>query len=123
MESILTARGGTAPALVIDLTRDGIPADHLTIALANAALDPDGQVYPWRDGYPLGGGTVAYEGLLWTVFRSERGPGENEPTAIVHLQGQGHDGATAATRGELRPVSWTLADELALELARGEAAS
>lgn len=118
MENILTAREGAPPARVIDLTSDGIPADHLAIALANAALDPDGQVYPWLPGYPLAGGTVAYDGRLWTVFRAERGPGENEPTAIVHLQGRGRDDSAIATREQLRPVTWTAIDEIELEVTR-----
>lgn len=121
METVFTPREA-APALVINIGRGDIPADNLAIALANAALDPDGQVYPWRDGYPLAGATVVYDGQLWTVFRTERGPGENEPTAIVHLEGQGHDGSRIATRDELRPVSWTAGDEIALELARSEVA-
>lgn len=120
MENIATPREVAAPP-VIDIGRGDIPAANLAIALANAALDPDGQVYPWRDGYPLAGATVVYDGQLWTVFRTEHGPGENEPTAIVHLEGQGHDDSRIATRDELRPVSWTAGDEIALELTRSEA--
>lgn len=118
MENITAPREVAPSALVIDLTSEGIPAADLAIALANAARDPDGQVYPWRPGYPLAGSTVVYDGHLWTVFRAETGPGENEPIAIVHLQGQGHDGATAATRSELRPVTWTALDEIELEVTR-----
>ena len=113
----------SAASLGLALDPTHIPANDLTIALANAALDPDGQVYPWRPGYPLVGATVVYGDRLWTVAGKERGPGADEPTAIVRLDGQGHDGRDQAVAYELRPVTWTLADEIALELARAGGAS
>ena len=104
------------PALVIDLTSAGIPAGDLEIALANAKLDPDGQVYPWRDLYPLPGGAVVYDGQLWTVARKE--PGPDHDLQMVGLEGQGHDNSRTVCRYELRPVTWTALDEIELEVTR-----
>lgn len=94
-----------------NFSHDAIPAADLTIVLANAALDPDGQIFPWRSGYPLIGSTVVAEGQLWTVVHRERGPGQDQDSKLVKLVGQGHDGQFTVTRGELRPVTWTDADE------------
>lgn len=95
--------------VTIDHTQ--IPADHLAIALSNAALDPDGQTFPWRPGYPLAGSTAFCRGQLWTVERKETGPGAEAPTAMVRLAGQGHDAMLVVTRSELRPITWTQHDE------------
>lgn len=100
------------------LVRYDIPAGDLAVALANAQRDPDGQIFPWRDGYPLVGQTVVYERQLWHVRQTERGPGANEPIAIVKLDGEGHDGVASATRADLRPVIWTAAQEDEIECAR-----
>lgn len=94
-----------------NFSHDAIPAADLAIALANAKLDPDGQVYPWLPGYPLIGATVVTDGQLWTVAHRERGPGQDSDVKLVKLVGQGHDGKATVTRGELRPVTWTDADE------------
>lgn len=104
----------TAAALVID--HSAILAADLEIALANAARDPDGQVYPWRAGYPLIGSTVFCAGELWTIIAKERGPGEDKPTAIFSLAGCGDNDRTAilVTRSELRPVTWTQDQEDAI---------
>jgi N-acetyl-anhydromuramyl-L-alanine amidase AmpD len=96
-------------SVVID--HDDIPPSVMRIALGNAKRDPDGQVFPWRSMYPLIGATVYFDGRLWTVARKERGPGSEQPTAEVQLVGQGHDDEAIATRGELRPVTWTQHDE------------
>lgn len=117
MENILTAREGTPPALTLDLT--DIPADHLAIALANAALDPDGQVYPWRPGHPLLGATVVLDGQLWTVASKE--PSADHAARMIRLDGQGHDGRAIAAAYQLRPVTWTAGDEIFLEM-RGHGA-
>lgn len=118
MENTSTPRAADQSALVLDLTSDGIPADDLAIALANAKRDPDGQVYPWLPGYPLAGATVAYDGRLWTVAGKERGVSADSPGAVVRLGGQGHDDSATACAYELRPVTWTALDELELEVTR-----
>jgi hypothetical protein len=82
----------------------------LKLALANAKHDPDGQVFPWRGAYPLAGGTVYYEGKLWTVVQKSRGD-----QTRVKLAGQGHDEVVTAARGDLRPVTWTQHDEERLD--------
>jgi hypothetical protein len=117
MENTATPCAAARSTRVIDLTSEGIPADDLKIALANAALDTDGQIYPWRSGYPLAGGTVAYDGRLWTVSGKQPHSGD-DPGAIVLLDGQGHDGRARAVAYELRPVTWTALDEIALEISR-----
>lgn len=118
MENTSTPRAADRPALLIDLTSDGIPAADLEIALRNAKLDPDGQVYPWRDGYPLPGGTVVYDGQLWTVHSRQPAAGD-DPGAILRLDGQGHDGRTKACAYECRPVTWTALDEIAVATSAG----
>lgn len=115
MENTPTPCAAAQPARVIDLTSDGIPAADLAIALRNAALDPDGQVYPWRDGYPLAGGTVVYDGRLWAVASRQPRAG-TDPGAILRLDGQGHDGRALACAYECRPVTWTALDEIELEV-------
>lgn len=95
----------------LSIDHGNIPAEDLAMARENAARDPDGQEYPWRRGYPQAGATVYYEGKLWTVGRKEFGPGEDEPIAMVQLVGVGRDELAVATRDELRPVTWTAADE------------
>jgi hypothetical protein len=112
MENIL-ATPGSAPALALDPSR--IPPDDLRIALANALRDPDGQVYPWRDGYPLVGATVVYGDQLWTVAGKEPGLGTGLST-MVRIDGQGHDGRALAVRYELRPVTWSALDEMEYEV-------
>jgi hypothetical protein len=102
-------RYGQWSSVVID--HSAIPGSDLRIAKGNAAHDPDGQVFPWRSMYPLVGATVYYDGRLWTVAWKERGPGSEQPTAEVKLVGQGHDDMVLATRGELRPITWTQRDE------------
>jgi hypothetical protein len=101
-------------SVVID--HSDIPRGDLRIAMGNASRDPDGQIFPWRPMYPLVGATVYYEGRLWTIARKERGPGSEQPTAEVKLAGQGHDDTAIATRGELRPVTWSQHDEERFEL-------
>jgi len=83
-----------------------IPHDDLQLALKNARRDPDGQVFPWLPGYPLVGGTVYYDGRLWTVAKKPRGDSGESSTALIHLWGQGHDDAASAERQDLRPVAW-----------------
>ncbi|HEY6117469.1 MAG TPA: hypothetical protein VI172_16065 [Candidatus Dormibacteraeota bacterium] len=105
----------TTFTVTIDTSR--IPATDLDIALRNAALDPDGQVFPWMPAYPLVGSTVYHDGQLWTVVHRERGPWPETDIDVVKLQGQGRDAAAVTTRGELRPITWTQADEDGLDLA------
>lgn len=88
-----------------------IPRSDLRIAMGNASRDPDGQVFPWRPMYPLFGATVYFDARLWTVAQKERGSSSEQPTAEVKLVGQDHDEEIIATRGELRPVTWTQQDE------------
>jgi hypothetical protein len=95
----------------VDIDHSDIPRNDLRIAKVNAARDPDGQVFPWRPMYPLIGATVYYDGRLWTVAWKERGPSSEQPTSEVKLVGQGHDDTALATRGELRPITWTQRDE------------
>lgn len=95
--------------LVID--HSIIPTADLAIALANAAMDPDGQVFPWQPAYPLIGSTVYYSFQLWTVAHRERGPGQDCDSKMVTLVGQGHAGWMTVTRGELRPITWSQGDE------------
>lgn len=109
--AITQADAAKDPHTMSNFSHAAIPAADLTTALANAALDPDGQVYPWLPAYPLIGATVVAEGQLWTVAHRERGPGRDNPVKLVKLVGQGHDGILVATRDELRPVTWTNADE------------
>jgi hypothetical protein len=102
----------------------------LTIALANAGRDPDGQVFPWRDGYPLAGSTVYHDGNLWTVVdKDEPAAPEGFTSAMAGtygvtaadyvpgalLVGTGHDGQLVAPIADLRPVTWSQAQEIALE--------
>lgn len=95
----------------IRIDHSAIASDVLDIAIANAALDPDGQTFPWLPGYPLIGSTVYHDGQLYTVSHCERGPGKQDDSKLIRMAGQGHDGTAVATRGELRPVSWTQRDE------------
>lgn len=95
----------------IRIDHSAIAHDVLAIAHANAALDPDGQTFPWLPGYPLIGSTVYHDGQLYTVSHCERGPTKQTDVKLVRLVGQGHDGTAVAIRGELRPVSWTQRDE------------
>lgn len=83
-----------------------IAADTLAIARRAAALDPDGQIFPWRDGYPLAGSTVYFDLRLWTVV-------QNDGDAVL-LVGCGHDLETLELAHDLRPVSWTQQNELDL---------
>lgn len=91
--------------LIIDHRR--IPPEDLRIEKSNASHSPDGETFPWYPRYPLAGGTVYYNGKLWTVFDKE-GDG---PSMRVHLVGQGHDGEVTAPRDKLRPITWTQRDE------------
>lgn len=103
---------------VVAIDHSGIPSADLEIALRNAALSPDGEVYPWRDLYPLVGQTVYAvdgegTGKLWIVASKERPAGAaDSPIAVVSLVGCGHDASLVAARYELRPVSWSQHDEM-----------
>lgn len=109
VDEILAGRYGHGPSVVID--HADIRRSDLRIARENARRDPDGQIFPWRSGYPLVGSTVYFDGRLWTVSKKERGPGSEQPTANVRLVSQGDDDTAIATLGELRPVTWTQHDE------------
>jgi hypothetical protein len=91
--------------LTIDHSR--IPLDVLNIALNNAARDPDGQVFPWRPMCPLAGSTVYHDGQLWTV--ADKDYGGAPPCAL--LIGCGHGGEAIVALADLRPVTWTAANE------------
>jgi hypothetical protein len=88
-----------------------IPHDNLRIALNNARRNPDGEVFPWLSQYPTIGATVYYDGRLWTVLRKGRHRNDSSMTMPIGLVGQGHEDETTQARGDLRPVSWTQADE------------
>lgn len=101
-----------------------VDAEDCRIAVANAQLDPDGQVYPWRAGYPQAGATVYTEGQLWTVVAREpvarewqavplKDRGLESPIAGLRLVGP-DDSVLIATAEYCRPVTWTQADEAAL---------
>lgn len=93
--------------LTIDHSR--INPTNLRMALRNAARSPEGQVYPWRDLYPLAGQTVYACGQLWIVAGKEHGRDDLE--AMVQLAELGGDALLVATRRDLRPVTWTQDDE------------
>lgn len=101
------------------ISHTNIRHDVLHTELANAKLDPDGQVFPWRDLYPLVGQTVYCDGQFWAVAHKEPTAQGIDPgdLAVVQLHRvgapNGLDGRLTfvATRGELRPVSWTQDDE------------
>lgn len=95
--------------VVID--HQNIHTDDLELAVDNAHLSPDGEVYPWLPLYPLAGQTVYWDGKLWTVYRKERGSRIGIDTDFIKLTGYGHDAVAVATAGELRPVTWTQSDE------------
>jgi hypothetical protein len=94
--------------LTIDHTT--IAPETLAIARSAAALDPDGQIYPWRDGYPLVGATVYWDGQLWNIVDKDGG-------AVLLLVGCGVDSDGMAEARDVRPVLWTQEDEQHLESA------
>jgi hypothetical protein len=105
--------------IAVTIDRSNIPADLLTAELEAAKSDPDGQVYPWRPLYPLAGQTVYCDGKLWTVgavsgpdySAQMRGELSSQRDIVrLHLIGEVHT-TSLAYRGELRPVTWTQADE------------
>lgn len=108
---------------MLTISHTNIRHDVLHTELANAKLDPDGQVFPWRELYPLVGQTVYCDGQFWTVAHKEHGTRLAErdcataDLAMVQLHRvgapNGLDGRLTftATRGELRPVTWTQDDE------------
>lgn len=99
---------------IVRIDKSHIPAPVLVTALRNAELDPDGQIFPWHDGYPLVGQTVYADGALWSIWTKTRGAHEHEPGAVIKLVNEvTHEGSTK-TRGEVRPVTWTQTDEDAL---------
>lgn len=103
-----------APPVVIDIA--AIPPDDLAMELGNAAKDPDGQVFPWRDLYPLAGSTVYLAGELWMPYaREPMDPLRGSCYELVRLSGVGRDARMVARRCDLRPVTWTQQDEDALQ--------
>ncbi len=90
------------------------------IALANAAaaLDPDGQVFPWVGQYPLAGQIVQWQGELWTCLRIPNAYcGTDDSTrrnlvSVAHdIEGLGHETQYAIPCSEMRPAAWTKAKE------------
>ncbi len=99
------------PILAIDHSH--IDPTELELAMANAQLDPDGQVFPWRPMYPLAGQTV-YScangvGLLWIVVGKLPQP-EGEPL----VGASDRDVLVTCNRERLRPVSWSPLQEAVL---------
>ena len=87
-------------------------------------LSPERKVYPWTETYPLAGQTVYCGGQLWTVGEvtgpdyNARYRGElSSPRDVLRLsrtQRTKHGDtchSAQALRSELRPVTWTQADE------------
>jgi hypothetical protein len=110
----------------ITITHQDIDPTTLAMHLESAKHDPDGQVYPWRDLYPLAGQTVYAApivngrplGLLWVVVARAPSPVPGWPTPstppsdLVRLVAEGNrDIQCTACRDELRPVTWTAQDE------------
>lgn len=104
MTTITDSTGPSASASMITIAHNLIAPDVLAIARNAAALDPDGQIFPWRDGYPLAGSTVYWDFQLWTVAQND---GD-----MVLLVGCGHDAEELTLPAALRPVSWTQQLEL-----------
>lgn len=94
---------------MLTIDHSHINPTNLRMALRNAARSPEGQVYPWRDLYPLAGQTVYACGQLWIVAGKENGRIDDQ--AMVQLAELGGDALLVATRGDLRPVTWTQDDE------------
>ncbi len=107
---------------MLNIDHSRIDARVLTVERVHADRDPDGQVFPWRAGYPLAGQTIYYAGALWYIIAVEPRSCPLDDGTIVSLircgllEGDPRDIA-AATRGELRPVTWTQEDERALDCA------
>lgn len=82
-------------------------------SMARLADDELAHHYPWLPSYPREGQAVYYDRRLWCVRSVEAGPGADEPTAFVKLVGtvDGLYVEHTAARYELRPVTWTQADE------------
>jgi hypothetical protein len=103
----------------ITITHQDIDPTTLAMHLESAKHDPDGQVYPWRDLYPLAGQTVYAAplvngrpfGQLWVVIAKAQFQREL-PSDFIRLAAQGNlDIQCTARRDELRPVTWTAQDE------------
>lgn len=96
------------------ISHTNIRHDVLHTELAYALLDPDGQVFPWRDLYPLAGQSVYADGQFWTIFAKESGVLADRSHVQLCRIGQvnGDERETlTTTRGACRPVSWTQDDE------------
>lgn len=87
-----------------------IDLDHLD-RIAGLPADPDGQVFPWLDGYPYTGSVVYWDGGLWQVVDREAGASANDPSAITLIvpawMPWPDEGPRGVARAELRPVTWT----------------
>lgn len=94
--------------MTLAIDHSAIDAGHLAIELANAAHDPDGQVYPWRDNYPLSGQSVYWSGAFWVVTDKEHPLNDSSFVRLVEVGG---DKVAVAARYELRPVTWSQHNE------------
>jgi hypothetical protein len=105
-----------APPVHID--HSAIPADCLELALRNEERSPWQKPFPWeQDVFPLAGSTVYHAGHLYTPYgRVPNDPLIGSCYELVKLCGAHyHDELVVARRCDLRPVSWTQADEDALQ--------
>lgn len=122
IKQIVAGHGGHAPATtatmhgypLLRIDKSRVPTSLQVAALRSAELDPDGEIFPWRDEYPLVGQTVYADGALWSVWTKQRGEHQDEPGAVVKLVNEVTHEESTKTRDECRPVTWTQTDEDAL---------
>jgi hypothetical protein len=103
-----------------NLTCDGSCGGHQenlgTGCLANRADNTasDDSIFPWRDLYPLAGQRILHGGEEWLVLKAEKG-GSFRKLWREFSDGSG-DVSKVVDKMECRPLTWTLLDELTVEL-------
>jgi hypothetical protein len=73
----------------------------------------DDNIFPWRDLYPLAGQRVLYDGEEWMVLKAEKGGSFRK---LWRDTKDGKEFTATVDRMECRPLTWTLLDELIVEL-------
>lgn len=104
-----------ADMIPVEVDHSRIPAADRVAAVAQLLADAAGQQFPWLDGHPRIGAVVYWDGGLWTVLDRESGPTAESPSAITLIgpawRAWPIEEQRGVARAELRPVTWTQAQE------------